>query len=349
MDHKYYKLNSCYSDTFINIGNNIIFKSLYIELYNTKVKIDKYISKWDYYKKLNNKYEYIYHGNRTTVMSDNIIPISRSYFKLREISCDFDISFDNKCIFCMAEAPGGFIKNILDNSKSAKIYANSLISLNTDIPTWKNIISNNINVDILTGSDNTGDICKLYNINNIIETIGPHKCDIITADGGIDFSNNYNNQELDSYYLILCEIYLAIQLQKSNGTFILKIFDIFYYKTIQLLFILNLFYDNVYIAKLNTSRPSNSEKYIICKNFRIDRSDILNKIKSSIINKKQLDIFVPIKFILNIYKYNYSFVNLQINNINNTIDLINTKHNNSNKLIYENLEIAKEWYIKYKL
>jgi len=248
----------------------------------------------------------------------------------------------------MAEAPGGFIKNILDNSKSAKIYANSLISMNTDIPTWKNIISNNINVDILTGSDNTGDICKLYNINNIIETIGPHKCDIITADGGIDFSNNYNNQELDSYYLILCEIYLAIQLQKLNGTFILKIFDIFYYKTIQLLFILNLFYDNVYIAKLNTSRPSNSEKYIICKNFRTDRSDILNKIKSSIINKK-LDIFVPIKFILNIYKYNYSFVNLQINNINNTIDLINTKHNNSNKLIYENLETAKEWYIKYKL
>ena len=48
--------------------------------------------------------------------------------------------------------------------------------------------------------------------------------EIITADGGFDFSIDFNKQETLSIKLIFCQICYAIALQKSGGTFILKIF-----------------------------------------------------------------------------------------------------------------------------
>ena len=51
--------------------------------------------------------------------------------------------------------------------------------------------------------------------------------DIITADGGFDFSIDYNRQESLSIRLIYTQILYAITMQNYNGTFILKMFDIY--------------------------------------------------------------------------------------------------------------------------
>ena len=67
------------------------------------------------------------------------------------------------------------------------------------------------------------------------------KSDLVTADGGFDYSTDYNKQELSSYKLIYSEIYIALNIQKDNGSFVLKVFDIFYHKTIQLIYLLYLF------------------------------------------------------------------------------------------------------------
>ena len=55
-----------------------------------------------------------------------------------------------------------------------------------------------------------------------------------------------------------------------------KIFDIFHKETVLLLSILIRSYKNVYIHKPCISRESNSEKYIICKNFKGYDSKIIN-------------------------------------------------------------------------
>ena len=47
-----------------------------------------------------------------------------------------------------------------------------------------------------------------------------------------------------------------------------KIFDIFTQATIDLLYLLSLLYEKVYIIKPNTSRIANSEKYVVCKKFK---------------------------------------------------------------------------------
>ena len=49
--------------------------------------------------------------------------------------------------------------------------------------------------------------------------------DIVTADGGFDFSVDFNKQEIMANKLIFCQICFAISMQKKGGIFILKIFD----------------------------------------------------------------------------------------------------------------------------
>ena len=72
----------------------------------------------------------------------------------------------------------------------------------------------------------------------MIKKIGRSKCECITGDGGFDYSNDYSNQEKNSLRLIYSEIFLALNIQKTGGSFICKIFDIFKKETLLLLYIL---------------------------------------------------------------------------------------------------------------
>ena len=92
-----------------------------------------------------------------------------------------------------------------------------------------------------------------------------------TGDGGFDFIKDFNNQEVASLKLALAQIVGAISCQK-NGWFILKVFDTLTQGSIDLLYLLSILYNNIIIVKNNTSRQANSEKYIVCKNFRLDDS-----------------------------------------------------------------------------
>ena len=107
---------------------------------------------------------------------------------------------------------------------------------------WKKsskFLKANKNVIIEGGCDNTGNIISSKNFNYLIVTKKySNKFDIITGDGGFDFSKNFNNQENICNKLILAQILYAITMQKKNGSFILKIFDIFSKATIDFLYLL---------------------------------------------------------------------------------------------------------------
>lgn len=59
----------------------------------------------------------------------------------------------------------------------------------------------------------------------------------------------------------------GLSILKKNGNMVLKIFDIFHESTIDLIYILSIYFKKTAIVKPFTSRAANSEKYIICKNF----------------------------------------------------------------------------------
>ena len=92
---KSYKIDcKCDVLSYINNYNNkCINHKLLNNLYSTKTFIDKIdINKWEKFKKLNNKYEYIYTSSNKNKNISNINPISRSYFKIHEIIKDFYIN-----------------------------------------------------------------------------------------------------------------------------------------------------------------------------------------------------------------------------------------------------------------
>ena len=126
----------------------IINQSLRTYLLSIKQEIDKYSDKWDIYKKILNKYEYI----NTSVYLDRFKshtsictykPISRSYFKLIEILNHFQFDFSKESIksFHLAEGPGGFIEALVNhrNNKNDQYYGMTLIDSNKDIPSWNRI------------------------------------------------------------------------------------------------------------------------------------------------------------------------------------------------------------------
>lgn len=101
--------------------------------------------------------------------------------------------------------------------------------------------------------------------------------DLVTADGGFNWVKE-NLQEQEAYKLIFSQIVTALKLNKKGGNFVLKIFDTYTKITLKYLEILKSLYKEVYVTKPFTSRISNSEKYIICKN-------LINKVSSSDIKK----------------------------------------------------------------
>ena len=161
-----------------------------------------------------------------------------------------------------------------------RYYGMTLVNDDPICPGWKKtrtFLEHNPNVIIETGEDKTGNLISLENFR-YCATKYKNKMDIVTADGGFDFSVDFNNQENIATQLILSEVFYALALQKQGGTFILKIFDIFHKPTIDVLYLLSYYYTNVTIMKPYTSRVANSEKYIICQGFKIaDSAQIIQQ------------------------------------------------------------------------
>ena len=331
-----------------------------------KNKINKYYENncvlWDKLKKFSNEYEFVYTSSMSEFKNISMIyPISRSYFKLWEILHDFKylLNIDNNdgTLFKtahIAEGPGGFIECIYkyicsyykDNIfNKIKIYGLTLLSDDINIPNWK-IKKNNIksfNIELNRRYQGNGDLYDIENINTFINNIGYKSCNFITGDGGFDFSYNYNEQEENFIFFFISEIYLILNLLKKEGNCIIKIYDIYSKNSIKLIYILTLFFNDIYILKPFTSRPANSEKYILCNNYNDDDKllNYMNILKDIIINKdikllNNNNIIIPYNFLDIIYKYNVWYTDRQIKYINKTIDLIEINIENNNEINIEN-------------
>ena len=315
-----------------------------------KKSIDSLNNKlWEQGKKKMNDYEYIYTSSKIEKNICSIIPVSRSFFKLHEIIKDFNMFDEKYPCACIAEGPGGFI-HCLNNNNSKKVYAITLISRNNRrVPYWNQTIINNKNNILSYGIDKTGDIYKLQNVDHFIELIGKDYCHLITADGGFDYSNDYNSQESLSYKLLYCEIFTALNIQKNDGNFIIKFFDLFNYNTIQLIYILYTCYDKIIIYKPLTSRLSNSEKYILCIGYNGCSRNIIQLMRDNYSNPEKLLLDIPPSFIEEISSYNNIYTYSQCSCINNIIQMVKSDKLTDDKPRKEQINLAKKWCELYNL
>lgn len=325
------------------IKHNDICFSLVESIKKNKNKINQIIDDWDKYKKYTNCYEFIHTQIPNTKISiSKYKPLSRSYFKMVEIINTFKLlnKYNNEIkTFHLAEGPGGFIEAIANmrKNKNDSYVGITLINKNSTIPNWnkcKDVMKKHKNIAIEYGSDDTGDILSPDNLSYCFQKY-KNSMDIITADGGFDFSSDFNNQEKLACNLIFAEICFAILMQKKGGNFIIKFFDIFTLASVDMLYILSCFYTNIAITKPCTSRTANSEKYIVCENFKFDDTsayyDTFHNIFSWYDLKKVyigrlLNSVIPTIYLNKIKEVNYLFGQHQIENINTTIELILTKH-----------------------
>ncbi|KAM9972712.1 hypothetical protein ACTFIR_012079 [Dictyostelium discoideum] len=121
------------------------------------------------------------------------------------------------------------------------------------------------------GLDDTGNILKSENIrdfsNKVFCNTNGLGLQLFLADGGINTDGKESLQELMHQQLILCQILTMFETIGRGGNFVCKIFDTFTPFTIGLLYLVYKHFQTFSIVKPFTSRPLNSERYIICKNF----------------------------------------------------------------------------------
>jgi 23S rRNA U2552 (ribose-2'-O)-methylase RlmE/FtsJ len=218
--------------------------------------------------------------------------ISRAYFKLYEmIFYEPLMNVSELNCFFICEAPGGFIECVSDIRRKRNLRLKFLSISNNKFPIEINEKKeHDIKYDKYLESDNLiyGDITDIEIIDSTIKKVYnsfPLLLDFITADGGFDIKA-FNSQELLSTKLILAEIYLALNIQRTGGMFIIKVFDMFTHNSIICYLILCCFYSQVKIIKPKTSRNSNSERYLMCYSFlglTEENTKIVNNIRELII------------------------------------------------------------------
>jgi 23S rRNA U2552 (ribose-2'-O)-methylase RlmE/FtsJ len=267
------------------------------------------------------------------------------------------------------------------------------------VPAWKQsgfFLRNNPNVIISTGADGTGNIYKPENIKYLTyeikekidkinktdktdktdETDKDFKnkkddtqnqeykfgyCNFITADGGFDYSIDYNYQEQASSKLLFSQILCSLSNQAKDGIFICKMFDMNLYISIEMIYILYMCYDEVILFKPYTSRIANSEKYLICRGFNGVSKDFLNNLyqvlekwnKDTSLTINQLFDEIPTEFIKQVININKKIVYEQIKVINSIMNVYYNKLNLNEQWKKENFkkqyELSVEWCKKYKI
>lgn len=290
----------------------------------------------------------------------------------------------------IAEGPGGFIEAVryvrrikrdkpisYVNNTSDRAFGMTLVKYKIDnttkhihVPGWKNsntFLNNNPEVYIINGSDGTGNIYKTENLNFLYDEVSRISesqlgAYFITADGGFDYSVEYNYQEQTSSKLIFSQIIGALKCQAIGGTFICKFFDINLFFTVEMLYLLYTLYDKIHIYKPYTSRIANSEKYIICSNFKGIHNQFLESLYNILYiwnsNEEQtinhMFVNIPLPFIEKIKDINKEIIDTQVKSINTAIDIIKNKKMYLDKAWCDmNIDIqiqkAKEWCKKYNI
>jgi hypothetical protein len=237
---------------------------------------------WDDFKKITNPYEYVFlsWNRRSSRSVATRQPLSRSYFKMIEIWQTLELSSELATLVTRdgglktahaAEGPGGFIEACWEQGHRQGwcVKQSDAITLHSDarnIPGWRKAVrflAERPQIRIHEGMDGTGDILKRANQDAFLDCArGAH---VYTADGGFDFSSDYNSQEDTIFPLLLAEFLIGLQVVTQGGCIVVKCFDTLEKPTLDLLWIVSRCFREWTIFKPRTSRAGNAERYFIGK------------------------------------------------------------------------------------
>ncbi|XP_051737035.1 cap-specific mRNA (nucleoside-2'-O-)-methyltransferase 1 [Ctenopharyngodon idella] len=122
------------------------------------------------------------------------------------------------------------------------------------------------------GIDGDGDITRPENIsafrNFVLDSTEGRGLHFLMADGGFSVEGQENIQEILSKQLLLCQFLTAMSVVRPGGHFVCKTFDLFTPFSVGLIYLLYLCFERISLFKPVTSRPANSERYVVCKGLK---------------------------------------------------------------------------------
>nr|CAB3231947.1 cap-specific mRNA (nucleoside-2'-O-)-methyltransferase 1 [Phallusia mammillata] len=145
------------------------------------------------------------------------------------------------------------------------------------------------------GKDGTGDIMNGQNLEEFQRFVHDNTDDegvhFVMADGGFSVEGQENIQEILTKQLLLCQFACALSILREEGSFVCKTFDLFTPFSVGLVYLLRIAFRRVAIFKPVTSRPANSERYVVCEGYRdpgrrignylLDINEALNGMKNT--------------------------------------------------------------------
>lgn len=238
---------------------------------------------WELAKKMVNPYEMVHTQDDSHFYPSLCIlrPLSRSFFKMVEILHLFQFytlfpkQIPKLRSAHVCEGPGGFIEAFYERCDREKrlvgnVTAMTLKPTSNNIPGWRranHFLQKHREIKLQYGPDGTGDIYVRENQKAFVDASKPG-AHLFTADGGFDFSINYDEQEKKVFHLLVCSAYIGLQSLVPGGCFVLKIFDINSVHTRILIGVLSRCFREWMLYKPATSRPCNAERYFLGKGFR---------------------------------------------------------------------------------
>ncbi|XP_060610056.1 cap-specific mRNA (nucleoside-2'-O-)-methyltransferase 1 [Anolis sagrei] len=122
------------------------------------------------------------------------------------------------------------------------------------------------------GIEGDGDITRPENITAfqkfVLDNTDQKGVHFLMADGGFSVEGQENIQEILSKQLTLCQFLTGLSVIRTGGHFICKTFDLFTPFSVGLVYLLYCCFERVSIFKPVTSRPANSERYVVCRGLK---------------------------------------------------------------------------------
>jgi hypothetical protein len=210
--------------------------------------------------------------------------VTVAWLKCYELICHYKLldNFNKIKCFCICEQPGAFIYAInhytteilnkkikfILQSLNHNMYKHAFRPCKYMYETYKNKYD--------YGPNLTGDITDLDNIKYYRKKYYNYNFSLITADCGMDCSDDFSQQENNIISLIVGQFITAIGLSCKGSNYIFKLFTLYENVTQQLIFLLGLLYDNVYISRTLSTKITSGEVYCVCKYFKYTKENIDN-------------------------------------------------------------------------
>jgi hypothetical protein len=326
------------------------------------------IAYWDDAKKITNPYEYIFLSLQKRMHRSvaSIIPLSRSYFKMIELWDALHLERQPQpiCTAHSAEGPGGFLEAIQHRTNNhTPMIAMTLKSTERTVPGWRKshaFLTEHPEVNITYGADGTGNLYSMDNQREFMAAAARLKqagVDIYTADGGFDFSTDYNGQENTVQRLLAAEALAGLLTLRRGGVMIIKFFDTKCTATLELMWILATCFERTGLIKPHTSRPANSERYWIGEGLTDVMPwvlELLASLTSTDTTTGWNNIFVEppwsSSWLTPIQRFQEEIEDAQYDNIQLTLNIIRTpRREQIQELLLRNIQNSRRWIAEHHI